>query len=43
MVGFTLLYGFLAVIDVYLLTKYAKKGPEEIISEMKSSSAAQEG
>jgi len=42
LVGFTLLYGFLAVIDVYLLTKYAKKGPEEIISEMKSSSAAQE-
>ena len=41
-VGFTLLYGFLALIDVYLLTKYAKKGPEEIISEMKSSSAAQE-
>jgi cytochrome bd ubiquinol oxidase subunit I len=42
LVGFTLLYGFLAVIDVYLLTKYAKKGPEEIISEMKSSSAGQE-
>jgi cytochrome d ubiquinol oxidase subunit I len=41
-VGFTLLYGFLALIDVYLLTKYAKKGPEEIISEMKSSSVAQE-
>ena len=40
--GFTLLYGFLAVIDVYLLTKYAKKGPEENLSEIKSSSAGQE-
>jgi cytochrome d ubiquinol oxidase subunit I len=27
--GFTLLYGFLAVVDIYLLTKYAKLGPEE--------------
>jgi cytochrome d ubiquinol oxidase subunit I len=26
--GFTLLYGFLAVVDIYLLTKNAKKGPE---------------
>jgi len=28
--GFTLLYGFLAVVDIYLLTKNAKKGPEDI-------------
>jgi cytochrome d ubiquinol oxidase subunit I len=27
--GFTLLYGFLAVVDIYLLFKNAKKGPEE--------------
>ncbi len=26
--GFTLLYGFLAVVDIYLLFKNAKKGPE---------------
>ncbi|HEX9022522.1 MAG TPA: cytochrome ubiquinol oxidase subunit I [Geobacteraceae bacterium] len=26
--GFTLLYGGLGVIDIYLLTKFAKKGPE---------------
>jgi cytochrome bd ubiquinol oxidase subunit I len=26
--GFTLLYGVLGVIDIYLLIKYAKKGPE---------------
>jgi cytochrome d ubiquinol oxidase subunit I len=28
LVGFTVLYGLLAVIDVYLLTKFARKGPE---------------
>ncbi len=27
--GFTLLYGFLGFLDVYLLTKYARKGPEQ--------------
>ena len=26
--GFTLLYGGLGVIDIYLLTKFAKKGPD---------------
>jgi cytochrome bd ubiquinol oxidase subunit I len=26
--GFTLLYGFLAVVDLYLIVKYAKLGPE---------------
>lgn len=28
LIGFTLLYGTLAVIDIFLLTKYSKKGPE---------------
>ncbi|MDY0385216.1 cytochrome ubiquinol oxidase subunit I [Trichlorobacter sp.] len=28
LVGFTLLYGLLGVIDIYLLAKYAKKGPD---------------
>jgi len=41
--GFTILYGFLAVIDVYLLTKYAKKGPEENLSAEKPTSVLQEG
>jgi cytochrome d ubiquinol oxidase subunit I len=41
--GFTILYGFLAVIDVYLLTKYAKKGPEENFSAEKPTSVLQEG
>ena len=26
--GFTLFYGSLGVLDVYLLTKFAKKGPD---------------
>lgn len=30
--GFTLLYGFLAVLDVYLMFKYARRGPEGEIS-----------
>lgn len=29
LLGFTALYGILGVIDIYLLVKYAKKGPEE--------------
>lgn len=37
--GFTVFYGFLGVIGIYLLTKYAKKGPEETFSEIKSSSS----
>lgn len=28
--GFTVIYGLLAVIDIYLLTKYSKKGPAAI-------------
>ena len=29
-IGFTLIYGVLAVADVYLLLKFIKKGPEEV-------------
>jgi len=32
--GFTLLYGLLAVVDIYLLTQTAKKGPEQDVSSM---------
>jgi len=28
LIGFTLLYGFLGIVDIYLLAKYARKGPE---------------
>jgi cytochrome d ubiquinol oxidase subunit I len=27
--GFTLLYGFLAIVDIYLLMKFARKGPDD--------------
>lgn len=30
LIGFTLLYGFLAVVDIYLLTKSARKGPDDL-------------
>jgi cytochrome d ubiquinol oxidase subunit I len=32
-IGFTLIYGVVAVADVYLLLKYIKKGPEEVDTE----------
>ena len=32
LVGFTLLYGLLGAIDIYLLVKYAKKGPDKDLS-----------
>jgi cytochrome d ubiquinol oxidase subunit I len=28
LIGFTMLYGGLGVVDIYLLTKFAKKGPD---------------
>ncbi len=34
LIGFTLLYGFLGVIDIYLLAKFARKGPDNDISSM---------
>ena len=40
--GFTLLYGTLAIVDIYLLTKFAKKGPDEDLSSIISPSKAQE-
>ncbi|OGU06168.1 MAG: cytochrome D ubiquinol oxidase subunit I [Geobacteraceae bacterium GWC2_58_44] len=30
LIGFTLLYGLLGFVDIYLLTKFARKGPEEM-------------
>jgi len=30
LIGFTLLYGLLGFVDIYLLAKFARKGPEEI-------------
>lgn len=34
LIGFTLLYGFLGFIDIYLLVKYARKGPEGDLSSL---------
>ncbi len=42
LIGFTLLYGTLAVIDIFLLTKYSKKGPEASTSRGVESLAKQE-
>jgi len=33
MIVFTLLYGALAVVEVWLLAKYAKAGPSEVTSD----------
>ena len=34
LVGFVLLYGLLGAVDIYLLTKYAKKGPDADVSTL---------
>ena len=34
LIGFTLLYGVLGAIDIYLLAKYAKKGPDSDLSNI---------
>ena len=34
LIGFTLLYGLLGLIDIYLLVKYARKGPDDDLSAM---------
>jgi cytochrome bd ubiquinol oxidase subunit I len=34
LIGFTLLYGVLGAIDIYLLVKYAKKGPDKDLSNI---------
>jgi len=34
LLGFTILYGFLGAIDIYLLVKYAKKGPDKDLSNI---------
>jgi cytochrome d ubiquinol oxidase subunit I len=34
LLGFTVLYGILGIIDIYLLVKYAKKGPDNDLSNI---------
>jgi len=42
LIGFTLLYGFLGVIDIYLLFKYARKGPDDDLSTIIKTARGQE-
>lgn len=42
LLGFTLVYGLLAVVDIYLLVTTAKKGPDNDLSVMIQSSRTQE-
>ncbi len=37
LIGFTLLYGFLGCVDIFLLAKYARKGPDEDIPSLTQS------
>jgi cytochrome d ubiquinol oxidase subunit I len=34
LIGFTILYGFLGAVDIYLLSKFARKGPDDDISAL---------
>ncbi len=34
LIGFTVLYGLLGAIDIFLLVKYAKKGPDKDVSSI---------
>jgi cytochrome d ubiquinol oxidase subunit I len=34
LIGFTVLYGMLGAIDIFLLVKYAKKGPDKDVSSI---------
>ena len=40
--GFTLVYGLLAIVDIYLLTQTAKKGPVGDLSNILNSTAKRE-
>jgi cytochrome d ubiquinol oxidase subunit I len=42
LIGFTLLYGLLGVVDIYLLAKYARKGPDADLSPIIKTARMQE-
>jgi len=42
LVGFTLVYGLLAVVDIYLLVKYSKRSPDDDLSGILKSAPAKE-
>jgi cytochrome d ubiquinol oxidase subunit I len=42
LVGFTVVYGFLAVVDVFLLAKYSRRGPDDDLTGLLKSSPGRE-
>jgi cytochrome d ubiquinol oxidase subunit I len=42
LIGFTIVYGLLAVVDIYLLVKYSRRGPDDNLSGILKSARAQE-
>ena len=42
LIGFTLLYGLLGFVDIYLLAKYARKGPDADLSSIMKTARTQE-
>jgi cytochrome d ubiquinol oxidase subunit I len=42
LIGFTLVYGLLAVVDIYLLVKYSKRGPDNDLTGILKSARAEE-
>jgi cytochrome d ubiquinol oxidase subunit I len=40
--GFTIVYGLLAVVDIYLLVKYSRRGPDQDLSSILKSSRIEE-
>jgi cytochrome d ubiquinol oxidase subunit I len=42
LIGFTLVYGLLAVVDIHLLVKYSKRGPDDDLSGILKSAPAKE-
>jgi len=42
LIGFTLLYGFLAVVDIYMLTQTAMKGPDDDLSAIVKTQSGRE-
>ena len=42
LIGFTVVYGLLAVVDIYLLVKYSKRGPDDDLARILRSAPARE-
>jgi cytochrome d ubiquinol oxidase subunit I len=42
LIGFTVVYGLLAVVDVFLLAKYSRRGPDDDLTGLLKSSPGRE-